>query len=77
MSKWTASWDLSTIPDELLTAERNRRIVATRSRSVFVGRPPKLMPCPWCGEKLGVAAMRAHRPACSKNPKSKKGGGTK
>jgi hypothetical protein len=64
------TWDLSTIPDDVLTRERNRRISAQREM------PPRakvMRPCPWCGWRFGARDLRKHVPVCSKSPRAKKG----
>jgi hypothetical protein len=55
------SWDLSTIPDELLTAERNRRVSAQRKEPPT---PKILRPCPKCGKPFGARELRIHKPRC-------------
>ena len=49
------TWDLRTIPDELLYSE------AARRRGRLGGRPKSLQPCPKCGAMLGAREMRAHK----------------
>ena len=66
LSPWTDNIDPKTIPDPVLLSEAARRRGAKRlTPGRNGGRPPKLAPCPKCGELLGVAAMRKHRAACT------------
>lgn len=63
MTTYKSTWDLSTIPDPLLVAERNRRIATQRTT------PPRakvLVPCRYCGDLLGTVERRKHEPRCPK-----------
>lgn len=49
------------LPDDVLSAEFARRF--------GTGRPPKLRPCPKCGDQMGARKLREHLPRCAKaNP---------
>jgi ssDNA-binding Zn-finger/Zn-ribbon topoisomerase 1 len=56
------SWDLSSIPDDLLTKERNRRVSAQRTEPT---REKVLRPCPKCGKPFGARELRIHKPRCT------------
>jgi hypothetical protein len=53
--------DLSQVPiDQLFSELGRRRSAMRRTNAAGSGRPPILKPCPVCGKKFGVAAMRLH-----------------
>jgi hypothetical protein len=62
---WDDTIDPSTIPDEVLLAERGRRNsarVVNRSGGRNGGRPPKVYACEQCGAKsIGRTQFDAHR----------------
>lgn len=63
--EFTQEWDLTTIPDEALRREVQRR----RARKP---RPTSRKPaaCIWCKEMQPTATeRRAHQRLCSKNPR--------
>jgi hypothetical protein len=70
--KYRDTWDVTTIPDDVLTAERNRRISLQRDDAP---RAKVMRPCPWCRKSFGARDLRKHGPVCSKSPKAKKGQG--
>jgi hypothetical protein len=65
MTRWTASLDMSTIPDDVLHSEVARRRSAKRGDAVG-GRPKTLQSCPYCHTEMGARELRAHRPSCPK-----------
>lgn len=69
VTRWTASLDMSTIPDDVLHSEVARRRSAKRGDAVG-GRPRTLSPCPYCREKFGTRELRTHRPICPSKPAS-------
>jgi hypothetical protein len=64
------TWDLTTIPADLLMAEYQRRRGAMRS--TFGGGRPKIMQeCKHCGREFSVRELRLHTSACPKNPRNR------
>ena len=62
MRKWTPDIDPTTIPDEVLKAERARRNSAKRTAyGAGSGRPSVMRPCPKCGTEYSAVEMRKHR----------------
>jgi len=56
------SWDISTIPTELIRSEAARRL----PRAGRVPNPKVLRPCPYCGQQMGARELRAHQAICPK-----------
>ena len=63
MSDWTANFDITTIPDDVLLRESARRL---RARQVRSPRAKVLRQCPKCGEPFGARELRKHLPLCVK-----------
>ena len=59
---WTRSFDIRTVPDEVLFAESARRM---RARQKIPPRAEVLRPCPKCGQLYGARKLRAHIPGCT------------
>lgn len=67
MTTYRPSWNLTTIPDALLTAERNRRISAARKEPP---RPRIELPCISCGKPLSARERRKPCRFCgTRNPR--------
>ena len=59
--KWSAGFDLSTIPDDVLASEwARRRGAKRRTFGAGTGRPKILRTCDNCGMEAGTAEMRRH-----------------
>jgi hypothetical protein len=67
MKSWHPSWDLSTIPDQLLQSEAARRNVA--KRKVFGGPQPVMHRCIWCKEEKTAREVRKHQGKCPMKPR--------
>jgi hypothetical protein len=63
MSDWTAKFDITTIPDDVLLRESARRL---RARQLCSPRAKVLRQCPKCGEPFGARELRKHLPRCVK-----------
>ena len=61
MRLWSATFDMSSIPDSALRSEWGRRNSAKRQNC---RGPLKLRPCSKCGREFGARAMRKHVPKC-------------
>lgn len=67
MTTYRPSWDLATIPDDLLTAERNRRIRG----KIDAPRARIEKPCIGCGKPLSARERRKPCPQCgARQPRS-------
>lgn len=66
-TRWNPRFDLSTVPDEVLLAESARRL---RARQVTPPRAKVLRQCPRCLQAFGARELRAHIPACKRNPRA-------
>ncbi len=56
--------DLSTVPDEVIFRESQRRMARRERPDARV-----LRPCPYCGQPMGKRQLDAHRGQCDKNPR--------
>ena len=56
------TWDLSTIPDDLLLAEAGRRRAGMRD--VFAGPKKVYHPCIWCKQLFPARVLRKHQGKC-------------
>lgn len=60
MKSYSADWDLSSIPPELLLREASR-IMRGRKSTFAGGRPKIVRRCKRCGFRGGARELRAHR----------------
>ena len=66
MTDWKPSWNLASIPDDLLLSEAGRRNAAKRTAPLGgarpgAGRPVELVLCPHCGTQVTkTQAKRGH-----------------
>ena len=61
MTRWTAKFDITTVPDAVLLAESGRRL---RARQTVAPRPKVLRECQHCLQPFGAREMRKHLPVC-------------
>jgi hypothetical protein len=61
MRCWSESFDLSSIPDNVLASEwARRRGAKRRTFGAGTGRPKTIRTCLWCQAKLSAMEMRRH-----------------
>jgi hypothetical protein len=63
MNRWTPSFDIATVPDDVLLSESARRL---RARQAVSPRPKVLRQCEHCLQPFGAREMRKHLPMCPK-----------
>ena len=61
--RFARTWDLTSIPDDLLRAEWGRRN-SLRRENFSGGRPPVLQPCGFCREEHSTVSLRGHVATC-------------
>jgi hypothetical protein len=61
--KFKMTWDLTSIPDEILRSEWARRNSLRRTICAG-GRPPTVTPCAFCSLEFSSVELRRHRPGC-------------
>jgi hypothetical protein len=66
--KWDGTWDLTTIPLNVLFAFWNAHW------GQYGGRPREMRKCRYCSQEFGARAMRAHLPRCEMRPRVRQAG---
>jgi hypothetical protein len=61
MTNWTPTFDIKTVPDDVLLPESAIRL---RARQVLAPRPKVIRQCPHCLQPFGARELRKHRTAC-------------
>jgi hypothetical protein len=65
-NNWTPRFDISTVPDDVLMSEFQRRRSSKRETyGAGTGRPKIMRPCPKCGVEFSATDMRPHVRTCT------------
>jgi hypothetical protein len=66
ITRWTQAFDMTSIPDDVLMSEFQRRRSAKRETyGAGTGRPKIMRPCSKCGVKYCATDMRPHLRTCT------------